>query len=326
LDKKFIVITTIVNPTEAVKNFSELENYELIVVADKRTPSNWELENGHYVSIAEQNKNKLPITKELPYNHYLREMIGYLYAITYGADIIIDTDDDNIPKLGWGFPEFNGYFESTNEEENFFNVYKIFSDQKIWPRGFPLNKINNNDLLNRKFEKKLNSIGVWQGLADVDPDVDAIYRLINNEPCYFNDRNPIVLNTGTICPFNSQNTAIRKELFPLLYLPAFVNFRFTDILRGLVAQPIMWLYGYKVGFTKATVIQKRNEHNYLTDFESEIPVYLLSEKIVELVRDKVDYRLTITENLLRAYEELFHHSIVDGRELKLLKLWLKEFN
>ena len=69
-------------------------------------------------------------------------------------------------------------------------------------------------------------------------------------------------------PYNTQNTATRKELFPLLYLPAYVTFRFTDILRGLIAQPIMWLYDYHLGYSGATVTQKRNAHDYFEDFQS----------------------------------------------------------
>ena len=71
----------------------------------------------------------------------------------------------------------------------------------------------------------------------------------------------------------------RKEFFPLLYLPSFVTFRFTDILRGFVAQPILWKAGFNLGFTEATVFQERNAHNYVRDFESEIPMYLHTEKI-----------------------------------------------
>ena len=41
-----------------------------------------------------------------------------------------------------------------------------------------------------------------------------------------------------------------------MYLPTFVTFRFTDILRSYVAQPIMWNAGYRLGFTNATVTQK----------------------------------------------------------------------
>ena len=39
----------------------------------------------------------------------------------------------------------------------------------------------------------------------------------------------------TYSPFNSQNTLWRKELLPLAYLPSKVTFRYTDILRGMIA-------------------------------------------------------------------------------------------
>ena len=51
-----------------------------------------------------------------------------------------------------------------------------------------------------------------------------------------------------------------------MYLPAFVSFRFTDILRGYVAQRIMWDYGLRLGFLPPNVFQKRNEHDLMADF------------------------------------------------------------
>ena len=107
--------------------------------------------------------------------------------------------------------------------------------------------------------KEVNKIGIWQGLADLDPDVDAIYRLTSNKEVTFDKGDPIVLGKETWCPFNSQNTLFASpQFFPLLYLPAFVTFRFTDILRGYVAQPILQAAGYRLGFTEATVYQDRN--------------------------------------------------------------------
>ncbi len=126
--------------------------------------------------------------------------------------------------------------------------------------------------------------------------------LVDNTPCTFEKRAPIILEEGTICPFNSQNTAFRKEFFPLLYLPSFVTFRFTDILRGLVAQPILWKAGFNLGFTEATVFQERNAHNYLRDFESEIPMYLQTEKAVKITLECISENNSISANLLAAYK------------------------
>ncbi len=96
--KKTIVITSIFNPTEAVISFSKLNNYQLIVVGDKKTPSDWHCENVEYISVHQQETSAFSLPKVLPFNHYCRKMIGYLKAIENGATYIIDTDDDNIPK------------------------------------------------------------------------------------------------------------------------------------------------------------------------------------------------------------------------------------
>ncbi len=167
-------------------------------------------------------------------------------------------------------------------------------------------------------------IGIWQGLADNDPDVDAIYRLTSDIHCTFKKRAPVVLDKGIICPFNTQNTQIRKELFPLLYLPSTVTFRYTDILRGFVAQPIMWLYGFQLGFSEATVFQERNPHDYLKDFISEIPMYQTTREVVQIVSNIVSAEFSIGENLRRAYDALCNKGIVDKSEMDLLNNWLDD--
>ncbi len=323
-NKKTIVITSIFEPTEAVKKFSKLNDYNLIVVGDKKSPIEWECDNVRYLSVAEQNILGYELIKMLPYNHYCRKMIGYLEAIKLGSEFIIDTDDDNMPKDGWSFPDFDGDFETFVAENGFVNIYELYTDQKIWPRGLPLRLINSGFDLNSKIKITENKIGVWQGLADEDPDVDAIYRLTNDTPCYFKDRGDIVLADGVISPFNSQNTMIRKELFPLLYLPTTVTFRFTDILRGLIAQPIMNLYNYNLGFTNATVIQKRNPHDYMKDFYSEIPMYENCEKVIEITKSYISKDLSIEDNLYCVYVKLFDAGIVLEDELVTLRAWLND--
>ena len=69
----------------------------------------------------------------------------------------------------------------------------ILQKKKIWPRGFPLEKINESGKKSLNYKKSLvkNKIGIWQGLADNDPDVDAIYRLIDNSPCFFDKKDTI---------------------------------------------------------------------------------------------------------------------------------------
>lgn len=322
----FIVITSIFPPTEAVEKYAAINGHRLVVVGDKKSPSVWDCPNTVFLSVDEQNSLSYHLLNKLPYNHYSRKMIGYIFAIKSGASMIIDTDDDNIPLNNWEFPEFIGKHDTTMPDSGFVNMYKSFSAMKIWPRGFPLELINDPNAVIQEdglTEKKVR-VGVWQALADGDPDVDAIYRITNNTPCYFDQRKPIVLDKGTVCPFNSQNTAFHKQCFALLYLPVTVTFRFTDILRGLVAQPIMWKAGYRLGFTQATVEQKRNPHDYLNDFQSEIPCFLHVRKVIQTVSDVVRSNESIPDNLRRAYEALANEGIVEPQEVELLDLWLQD--
>ncbi len=322
--KKHIVITSIFNPTEAVLAFSKLKDYQLIVVGDKKTPLDWYCQNVNYLSVKQQESFDFELAKVLPYNHYCRKMFGYLTAIKNGADYIVDTDDDNIPKENWNFPEFENKFNCISENKGFINIYQLYTKQKIWARGLPLNLINSQFELEKEQSVQNCKVGIWQGLADEDPDVDAIYRLTNDTPCYFEERESVVLSKGTISPFNTQNTMIRKELFPLMYLPTYVTFRFTDILRGLVAQPIMWLYGYQLGFINATVIQKRNPHDYMKDFISEIPMYQNCERVIELVSNSISKSESIETNLYNAYKSLLKENIVCDKEMITLDAWLKD--
>jgi len=280
---KFIVITTIFEPTEAVKEFANITNHQLIVVGDKKTPKEWKFDNVKFLSVEDQQQMNFETAKIIPYNHYCRKMLGYLWAMKNKSEFIIDTDDDNIPKSNWCFPTMNGTYDYIPDNKGFINIYQLYTDKKIWARGLPLNLITKDFKLQESLKIQNCKVGVWQGLADEDPDVDAIYRLTSDELCIFSERPPVVLGEGTISPFNSQNTIITKELFTLLYLPSFVTFRFTDILRGLVFQPIMWLYGYNLGFVNATVIQKRNPHDYFKDFLSELPMYQHCEEVIDLV-------------------------------------------
>ncbi len=322
--KKTIVITSIYPPTEAIRQFAQQADFNLLVVGDKKTPLDWHHPDVTFISAAEQAQSGNRLATLLPFNHYCRKMCGYIRAMEMGADLIVDTDDDNIPYDHWAFPPFSGAYDYLPENLNHINIYQLFAKQKIWPRGLPLELINTDFALQAQLKKRDCKVGIWQGLADRDPDVDAIYRLTCDQECLFSKRDPLVLGAGTLSPFNSQNTAIIKALFPLLYLPCYVTFRFTDILRGWVAQPLMWLYGYHLGFVGATVYQDRNPHDYMQDFISEIPMYSQGAKVPEIVSKTAIADASLSDNLFNVYVALAQEKIVPKQELATLEAWLKE--
>lgn len=324
--KKCVVLTSIHPPTPAVKRFAALPDWDVLVVGDLKTPGDWHCPSVQFIPAEAQKALPWKIARALPWNHYARKMIGYLTAARQGAALLAESDDDNLPEDGWRFPELAGNFATVPAGCDIINIYSLFTRQRIWPRGFPLTRITRPESIPdpRSLTTRSARIGIWQALADEDPDVDAIYRLTSNRPCRFDRRPPVVLPPGTFSPFNSQNTAFRRELLPLMYLPGLVNFRVTDILRGYVAQPILWAAGYRLGFLGPTVRQARNAHDLQADFASELPLYAEVERIMNLVREDVRPASAASDNLYNVYRRLSRHGIVPEAELDLLSAWLDD--
>ena len=207
-------------------------------------------------------------------------------------------------------------------DNQFVNIYNYFSNEIVWPRGYPLDEIHNSANYHVENSRPVE-VGVWQGLADNDPDVDAIFRLTINRKVKFDAKPPIVFEKGTYCPFNSQNTFWNKKAFPYLYLPATTSFRFTDILRGYIAQRLLWENNLHLGFTKATVYQKRNTHDLMRDFRDEIECYLNVRPIVELL-DSLEFGPEPMSNIEDAYRILAEQKYVKSEELIIVEAWIND--
>ncbi|VDO18305.1 unnamed protein product [Heligmosomoides polygyrus] len=94
---KWIVITTVNNPTDDIKRLAKIPGWSVVVVGDEKTPKNWSVPGVHFLSVDTQLSLGYGIVENLPYKSYTRKNIGYLYAIEHGAEWIYDTDDDNKP-------------------------------------------------------------------------------------------------------------------------------------------------------------------------------------------------------------------------------------
>src|SRR5256886_7991772 len=173
-------------------------------------------------------------------------------------------------------------------------------------------------------KKKDAACPIQQGLADGNPDVDAIYRITLSLPQTFRRDISVALGPGSWCPFNSQNTAWWPDAYPLLYLPAHCSFRVTDIWRSFVAQRISWANDWHILFHGPDVTQERNPHNLLRDFADEIPGYLQNRAICEALAQLELPRGTthIADNLRTCYQALVIGGWLPDAELKLLEDWL----
>jgi hypothetical protein len=334
--KFFTVLTTINSPDERVSDWMKITGNQTIVVGDKKTPNSWNHSKCKFFSLKDQLSSDFAIASLLPENHYTRKNLGYLYAIKKGAQAIIDTDDDNFPNIiKWNnllSAKFESFVHASSEKISFKNIYSYFSNSDIpfWPRGFPLNLINceksNIDLCEILIASS-KKVGLWQCMVDGDPDIDAIHRLIYKNTPQFSTKSALIMNNNIFCAFNSQNTLwIDSELFPLLYLPSTVSFRFTDILRGYIAQAVINASSKNWGFYQATAYQDRNEHNLMNDFRSEISMYANMEEIFQIIYESCKKNHSVGENLINCYSMLQSNDYVEDRELIILNSWMKDLN
>lgn len=323
-----LIITTISPPNKALSHYADEcqhRDVDFIVVGDRKSPPDFSLPGSDFWSIERQKDSGFLTAGAIPENHYARKNIGYLASIEKGHEIILETDDDNIPyKHFWNSSE-NEIRGHIVRDIGWINIYRLFTNDMIWPRGFPLEHLGNaKDYAVGPDEKHFCPI--QQGLADDNPDVDALYRLTRKLPIAFEKDLTFVLARGSWCPFNSQNTVWFKNAFPLLYLPSKCSFRMTDIWRSFVAQRISWEYGWEIAFYSPTVYQERNEHNLLRDLEDEVPGYLHNAEIGKALEslDLSDRTENIFDNLSRCYEALIGMNLVGGEEMDILKLWNKD--
>ena len=170
---------------------------------------------------------------------------------------------------------------------------------------------------------------IQNGVADVDPDVDAIYRLAFDMPVRFEkaDRK-VALGKGSWCPFNSQNTTFFKEIFEIMYFPTYCPFRMADIWRSLVCQRIMWENDWKLMFHGPTVWQDRNEHDIMLDFKDEILGYQHNGEIVKHLED-LDIKSgtqNLGDNLRKCYNVYVKLGLMERKELQLVDAWLEDVN
>ncbi len=324
-----IVVTSIAEPNaalEALARGCRERGHTFIVIGDESSPAEFSLDGCDFYGLQQQRELGLKLPGLCPTRHYARKNIGYLLAMRAGATLIIETDDDNMPYETFWNQRARMQTVRAASEAGWLHVYRYFTDAHIWPRGFPLSRINAPVRAFEDLTAYNIDAPIQQGLSDLDPDVDAIYRLTQTAPVSFIRDRRVALQTNVWCPFNSQNTTWWADAFPLLYLPAYCTFRMTDIWRGFIAQRIAWENNWSLLFHEPNGEQARNQHDLMRDFADEILGYLRNAEICEtLSRLQLQAGTEhLGESLLTCYEALVSTSVLDPRELKLVEAWLSD--
>jgi hypothetical protein len=328
--KFFAIVTTIQEPTPCINALAQRVGElggTVLVMGDRKGPEAFLLVGTEFYSLAKQLELDFELGRMLPVDHYGRKNLGYLQAFSRGAELIYETDDDNAPVTDWQ-PRDKLVNAAPTEKSEWLNAYRHFSNGLIWPRGFPLDEVSefSEAPVNDGKASSAYTAPIQQGLANHSPDVDAIWRLILDKPVEFEAKPSIWLAPGSWCPFNSQSTWWWPEAYPLMYLPSYCSFRMTDIWRSFVAQRCLWELGHGLVFHAPEVVQERNEHDLMRDFEDEVDGYLRNKELVKILAE-LDLEPGSGhqgENLRSCYEALVAREFFPEKELTLVNAWLSD--
>jgi len=338
---KCVVITTINGMTEAIRKHIN-SDYDVIVVADKKTPNTFRLQSPEtyyekteevkytlrekrciFMDVTLQNSLFDRLSKLIPFNHYGRKNLGYLYAILQRYTVIYETDDDNIPNDN--FDIFANAVELEDTKHTWINIFKYFTNNAhIWPRGYPLSLVKSKPEFKTSETSIVPSIVI--GLVEGDPDVDAIFRLTQIGDIEWEKNKAVVVSNKNICVFNTQNTFwTDSSIFITMILPCSVTFRYCDILKGIVTNIVLKWTNKRIMYTSPNVIQIRNDHNLIKDLESEQPMYISNEVILNFIEDGITCEDDIKTILRKIYNNLFVKKIVQQVDIDILEEWLQYF-
>ena len=338
--QQWAVVTTIFVPSDSVRKVAQDPNWCLVIVGDKKTSSkqsymsnlgNYKKENVVFLNTDDQEKIFPLLSKTLPWNHFSRKNIGYMYAIKRGAEVIWDFDDDNINIVPANLAETTKTYRTPCGEfkNHLFNPYPYFAVNETftWPRGFPLEHIRDGSTHPPLCtSSQPRQIGVIQSLANIEPDVDAIYRFTRQTPFKFgatpSSHLPVMVPDKAFTPFNGQATLWRKASFKYLALPVSVTGRVSDIWRSYIAEYFFHKLSLSVLFTSPYVDQYRNAHDYLVDFTDELDLYQKSNALLKWLSDSSQLNV---QYLVDLYREMFTKGYLNDGDVEFITAWIMTF-
>lgn len=288
--------------------------------------------NSEYYDVERQIALGYKCSKSLGWNTLARRNIAFLEALKWGADVIYSWDNDNIPINVDHFGIIDNTFEYS------FDGIKV-SGADVWSakpwfdpgslliprtrhRGFP-----------HDYERKTNvhpvtdaKIGVAAGLVIGDPDIDAVTRMEHRPDIgqvHLLGQTGVVVDPDTWTIFNTQNTAVVRELVPAWFLMPNVG-RHDDIYASLIVQRVGRERGYHVHLGPPFTFQARNPHNLIADLRKEIDGMEGVEKLADLLDQIQLPGRTVLEDVRLIYGTLLQCDFLPKTSVEAGLEWLED--
>jgi hypothetical protein len=314
---KALITTTINDPTVLADYRRGLQDGDVIIVTGDTISPHDDIEHtlkrlpGENVYLRPEQQTSWASSEAIGWRSIQRRNVAILEAIARGAHTIVTVDDDNIPLA----PEV--YFHEVllalqgeaqwmvDEQLDWWNVGGVASPP-VFHRGFPLTMRDRFVFSDLKPHDQRAPVGVVAGLWLGDPDIDAIERLACRPHVTHyapHALHGIVVQPGTWCPFNSQNTGWRASLAPLMMCWPGVG-RFDDIWASYLARSVMDHLGFAVHYGPPFVRQDRNDHDLLVDLDNELHGYRYTQQVTDVLRDVSYDSMDVLTCMTQAYDAL----------------------
>ena len=328
---KIGLCTTTIHVPHALKLMRKIDPHVRFFVAmDEKTPN----EAHRFVSEIDAAQHYFhgdgdwKCSRAIGFNTLSRRNIAFLEALSWGADVIYSWDTDNIPMSKNHFDQIENVLLSR------FNGIKV-SNRGNWfdpgsllipltrQRGMPWNQRAMNwaePVVDAK-------VGVVSGLIIGDPDCDASTRIEKSPDIgavHVLGQAGVVVDPKAWTIFNSQNTALIRELVPAFFLMPGVG-RHDDVYASLIVQRVMRERGYHIHLGQPFCYQARNPHNLITDLRAEID----GMEGVEKVANALDaFRLmesrSVVEHTRDIYIYLASENLIPDRAFAAAMAWLED--
>jgi hypothetical protein len=308
---KATIVTTTINVPKLLQKYAENARYyshkdlDFVVIGDRKSPPETAdfcqtIERYYpcsYLDIPAQQKylDRFPeLWAHLRFDSIQRRNIGLLLAYENGADVVITIDDDNFV-MDQDFIGLHGVVGSVRElpswgsTSGFVNVcslLQIDDDVQFYHRGYPQKQRWTESGVFTSWSTDKRRVAVNAGFWLDNPDIDALTRM---------ERQPVVrgykpqwsgniaLQPETWSPFNSQNTALSREVLPAYFLSPYIG-RYDDIWASYVVSRIAGHLGDVISFGNPLVRQERNPHDLWKDLDAERNGMILTDDFCEALR------------------------------------------
>jgi hypothetical protein len=278
---------------------------DFIVIGDRKSPHETaafcrqvdRLYPCSWWDIAAQEKRLAPfpeLWRHLRFDSIQRRNIGLLIAWQNGADVVITIDDDNFV-LNQDFVGLHSAagtvrpittYGSTSGWLDVCSFLEADDGARFYHRGYPRQPrwAERDYFVTSGWSD--HRIAVNAGFWLDNPDIDALTRM---------ERQPIVrglkpgwtgniaLAPGTWSPFNSQNTALMRDVLPAYFLSPYIG-RYDDIWASYIINRIAQHFGDVIAFGEPLVRQQRNPHDLWRDLDAERDGMILTDDFCAALR------------------------------------------